>query len=93
MIAITQTQTLSGPQWLLRVWWTGDWPLPSASIRNELQATAAADPKHPLKGAEDGGQKWDPLCSAKTGQTSLQIDVFGRFYEPNSCFSLYLEKY
>ena len=29
----------------------------------------------------------------KTGRTGLQIDIFRRFYEPNSCISSYLEKH
>ena len=52
--------------------WTRDWHLPSASTWVESWATAAADPPHPLKGAQDGDQEWGTLCSGKTGRTGLQ---------------------
>ena len=44
--------------------------------------------------AQGGDQEWGSLGSGKTGRTGLQIDIFRRrFYEPNSCISLYLEKH
>ena len=52
------------------------------------------NPQHTLSGAQGGDQEWGALCSGKTGRTGLQIVRYfrRRFYMPNSCISLYLEK-
>jgi len=42
---------------------TYNWHLPFTSIRIKLQAAAAADLQHPLKGVQGGDQEGGPLCS------------------------------
>ena len=71
--------------------WARDWHLPSVSTGIESWSIAAACLQYSLKGAQGGDQVWGTLCSGTTGRTGLQIDIF-RFYEPNSCISLYQEK-
>ena len=75
--------------WVL---WPGGGDLPSASTGTDSRATAAANPQHPLKGAQ-GGERREALCALGklAEQVFRELDIF-RFYEPNSCSSSYVEK-
>ena len=67
--------------------WTGDGHLPSASTKIESWATAAADPRHLLPGAQGGDQEWGALCSGKTSRTGLQIVRYFQkiLWDPLAC--------
>ena len=68
-----------------------DWYLPSIFTRIKLWAAAAALSTPPESSGED--QQWRTLYSGKTWQNRFQIIRYFRFYEPNSCIPLYLEKH
>ena len=79
---------------LTRVW-TGNWHLPSASPWIKSWATAAADLQHPLKELRLASRR-EALCALGklAEQVFGQLAIFRRrFYLPNSCISLYLEKH
>ena len=69
-------------------------PTSSAPPPPRLHPPSTPPPPHPPSSRAQGeDQDGGPLCPGKTGRTGLQIDVFRRFYEPNSCVSSYLEKH
>ena len=70
--------------------WDWHFHLPPHRLTPELPQLP--DPPHSLKGAQ-GGIRGEALCSGKSGRTGLQLDIFRRFYEPNSCISCYPEKH
>ena len=65
---------------------TTNWPLPSASMRINSQAVRTADLQHALTEIQGRDREWD--------RTGLQIGISRRrFYEPNSCISLHVDKH
>ena len=64
---------------------------PPTSARIEPGAAAAADPQHPLKGAQ-GGERNEALCApGKTGRTGRQIGILGADFMSPVLVIAYLE--